>query len=96
MPNKTRTFEQVQKPTTRQFRQLHQQLAPRLAYLGRLRDRLCRRGYTMADPYMVAVVNAYNATHELLVATHYEGCEGGVAKGDQSTGPGSSGGKFPV
>ena len=52
-----------------------------LNYLGRLCDRMQRRGFPPDDPLVREVTEAWNATHALRVRLHYCSCTSGVYKG---------------
>jgi hypothetical protein len=45
-----------------------------LAYLGRLRTRLTKRGFTPTDALYQRVEAAWNATQALSVEVHYMAC----------------------
>lgn len=51
-----------------------------LRYLGRLRDRMQRRGFPPNDPLVLSLTEAYNAIHGLNVRLHYLGCRHGVGR----------------
>jgi hypothetical protein len=66
--------------TTEQARQIGAVVGRYLNYLGRLRDRMQRRGFRHDDPIVVSVTKAWNETHELSVRLHYLSCSSGVGR----------------
>lgn len=70
----------MQTLTPDQFRWLHSYLGKNLRRLTRTRQLLERHGYVQTDDYYAKVMEALDRTQRLLVATHYESCEGGVGK----------------
>lgn len=59
---------------------LRRRIAPMLRFIGRVRVRLERRGYTPQHSLYRAINAAYDAMQALHVAAHYESCEGGVGR----------------
>jgi hypothetical protein len=55
-------------------------IAPMLAYLHRLRDRMDERGFLPTDPVYVSVAAALDSVHDLWVKTHYLSCGSGVGR----------------
>jgi hypothetical protein len=66
--------------TTEQARRVGAVVGRELRYLGRLRDRMQRRGFPPDDPLVRDVTAAYNAIHGLRVRLHYLSCSSGVGK----------------
>ena len=57
-----------------QARALKNKLQPMLSYLGRLKDRMRRRGFVGDDRLLAAVCRAEDAMHALSVEVHYIAC----------------------
>ena len=66
--------------TTEQARRVGVVVGRYLNYLGRLRERMQRRGFSPQDPLVVSVTKAWNETHELRVRLHYLSCSSGVGR----------------
>ena len=70
--------------TTEQARRVGVVVGRQLNYLGRLRDRMQRRGFPPNDELVVAVTKAYNAIHGLNVRLHYLCCSSGVGRPEKA------------
>lgn len=66
--------------TTEQASRIRAVVGRHLNYLGRLRDRMQRRGFPPDDPLVRDVTAAWNATHSLNVRLHYLSCSSGVGR----------------
>jgi hypothetical protein len=66
--------------TREQARALKNKLQPMLGYLGRLKDRMRRRGFLQDDPLLAAVCRAEDAMHALTVEVHYLACGDSVGR----------------
>jgi hypothetical protein len=51
-----------------------------LNYLGRLKQRMERRGFSQDDPLYRTVFGAWQAVYSLTVELHYLSCKSGVGK----------------
>lgn len=60
--------------TREQARALKNKLQPMLSYLGRLKDRMRRKGFVADDRLLAAVCRAEDAVHALSVEVHYLVC----------------------
>lgn len=63
--------------TPAQAEQVRAVVTRELRYLGRLRDRMTRRGFPPDDPLMWRVEEAFDAVHALSVELHYLTCARG-------------------
>ena len=66
--------------TRDQARALKNKLQPMLSYLGRLKERMRRRGFLAEDRLLQAVCRAEDGVHALSVEVHYLACGDRVAK----------------
>jgi len=66
--------------TTEQAAKIRAALVPTLSYLGRLRERMDKTGFTPDDKLRGLTSQAYNALHHLCVELHYLSCSGGVGR----------------
>jgi hypothetical protein len=57
---------------------LQKAVAPMLAYLCKLRERMQRVGFLPQDPLYQVVERAYDAVQSLSVKLHYLGCDHGT------------------
>ena len=64
-----------------QAHSIRDRIAPTLAYLGRLRDRMVDVGFPPQDPLYLLTCEARNGLHGLFVEAHYAGCTSGVGRG---------------
>jgi hypothetical protein len=64
--------------TREQAQVLKNKLRPMLSYLGRLKERMCRRGFVADDRLLAAVCRAEDAVHALTVEVHYLSVGDGV------------------
>jgi hypothetical protein len=69
--------------TREQARALKNKLQPMLSYLGRLKDRMRRRGFVADDRLLAAVCRAEDAIHALSVEVHYLACGDRVGRGSK-------------
>jgi hypothetical protein len=60
--------------TREQARALKNKLQPMLSYLGRLKDRMRRKGFVADDRLLAAVCRAEDSVHALSVEVHYLVC----------------------
>jgi len=60
--------------TQEQARALKNKLQPMLRYIGRLKERMRRRGFVADDRLLAAVCRAEDAIHALSVEVHYLAC----------------------
>jgi hypothetical protein len=54
-----------------------------LRFVGHVRSRLERRGYTQKHALYRAVNAAFDGLHSLHIAAHYESCERGVGRSER-------------
>jgi hypothetical protein len=66
--------------TSEQARRVGAVVGRYLNYLGRLRERMQRRGFPPTDPLVLSVTKAWNEAHELSVRLHYLSCSSGVGR----------------
>src|SRR5205814_7143795 len=66
--------------TRDQARALKNKLRPMLNYLGRLKERMRRRGFVADDRLLAAVCRAEDAMHALSVEVHYLSCGDSVGR----------------
>ena len=68
----------MEKLTREQAEWLCNQVIPMMRRVGRMRERLERRGYGRDHKLYRAVSECYDALHGLRVTAHYESCGHGV------------------
>jgi hypothetical protein len=66
--------------TREQAEAIKAKLTPMLSYLGRLQQRMIRRGFPLVDPLLCDVCSAYDAMHKLRVHVHYLTVKHGVGR----------------
>jgi hypothetical protein len=66
--------------THEQARIINDRVAESLAYVGKLRKRMERRGFPHRDPLYLATCEACDALQHLFMTTHYLSCESGVGR----------------
>ncbi|HEY1601798.1 MAG TPA: hypothetical protein VGG64_19510 [Pirellulales bacterium] len=66
--------------TTEQAARIREALVPAMGYLGRLRERMDKTGFTPDDKLRGLTSSAYEAMHHLCVELHYLSCSGGVGR----------------
>jgi len=67
--------------TPSQAHSIRDRIAPTLAYLARLRDRMGAVGFPPQDPLLDLAVEAHRGLQGLFVEAHYAGCTSGVGRG---------------
>ena len=65
---------QAEDLTREQARAIKNKLQPMLSYLGRLKDRMRRKGFVADDRLLAAVCRAEDSVHALSVEVHYLTC----------------------
>jgi hypothetical protein len=70
--------------TREQARALKNKLQPMLSYLGRLKDRMRRKGFVADDRLLAAVCRAEDSVHALSVEVHYLVCGDRVGRARNS------------
>jgi hypothetical protein len=78
----------MEKLTREQAEWLCNQVIPMMVRVGRIREKLERRGYRRDHKLYRAVSECYDALHGLRVTAHYESCGHGVGT-PTSESPGS-------
>jgi len=66
--------------TREQAAALGERIGPMVAYLARVRERMTRVGFPVADPLYQSVMRAENALRDITVKLHYMSCAGGVGR----------------
>jgi hypothetical protein len=64
--------------TRQQYEILQAAVGRRIRYLGKLRDRINRLGWSPQDELWAATLLAFDRVQELFVKLHYLSCPGGV------------------
>jgi hypothetical protein len=59
---------------------LGEKLGPMAAYLARVRERMTRVGFPVADPLYQSVLRAESALRDITIRLHYLSCHSGVGK----------------
>jgi hypothetical protein len=72
--------------TREQARALKNKLQPMLGYLGRLKERMRRKGFVESDRLLTAVCRAEDAMHALSVEVHYLSCGDSVGRSSGHSG----------
>jgi hypothetical protein len=70
--------------TREQAEALKAKLTPILNYLGRLQQRMIRRGFPPIDPLLCDVCRAHDAIHALRMNLHYLSVGHGVGRPERS------------
>ncbi len=64
--------------TEQQSAELHDQVARRLRWMNRLRDRMIQLGFAPTDPLLGATMKARDSMQDLLTEVHYCSMPGGL------------------